>query len=355
MEAKVKSIFDADKLFDKLVVNALDFLRHASDELEKQPKYSVVHFCTGLELFLKARLMCEHWSLVVVKIDEADYKKFEKGDFQSVSITQALERLKKIAGETFSKDEEKAYHEVRNHRNQVMHFFPVKTTPRRNEEETSSIVAEQCLAWHFLDIRLQSIWSDQFGKYSMELRSIREKIHKNRSYLKFKFNRYKPHIDAIKADGAEIIDCDICDFTSVEVKKQIEPLCFKHCYVCENAFLLIRVECPECQTPVFLDSGDGENCTNCDNVIDLKVLLSLYGPDEDPKEESETAYCEDCGYNSDKTVIPWADQFLCLNCLDTFFRIEQCGYCHERVAGINYVDSIVFGCMLCRNAINWDS
>ena len=32
------------KLLDDLVKNALDFLAHASEEIKKSPKYSMIHF-----------------------------------------------------------------------------------------------------------------------------------------------------------------------------------------------------------------------------------------------------------------------------------------------------------------------
>jgi hypothetical protein len=53
-----------EDFFDSVVDNAIDFLRQALDELETKPKYSVIHFCASIELFLKARLMLEHWSLI---------------------------------------------------------------------------------------------------------------------------------------------------------------------------------------------------------------------------------------------------------------------------------------------------
>ena len=52
-------------MFNRLVENAFDFLFKAISEIEGQPKYSVIHFYAAVELFVKARLMKEHWSLVI--------------------------------------------------------------------------------------------------------------------------------------------------------------------------------------------------------------------------------------------------------------------------------------------------
>jgi hypothetical protein len=82
--------------FDSLVANALDFLRRAIDEVKDHPKYSVIHFCAGIEQLLKARLLHEHWSLVVTKPGETSKQKFNSGEFESVTMKQCFERLEKV-------------------------------------------------------------------------------------------------------------------------------------------------------------------------------------------------------------------------------------------------------------------
>ena len=76
-------------MFNRLVENALDFLFEAISEIKEQPKYSVIHFYAAVELFVKARLMNEHWTLVITKRQEPDWDKFVAGDFQSVSLDEA--------------------------------------------------------------------------------------------------------------------------------------------------------------------------------------------------------------------------------------------------------------------------
>lgn len=81
-------------LIGRLVENALDFLHHAIENLERFPKLSIINFYTAVELFLKARLLHEHWSLVVAK--DPDWDKFISGDFVSVSFEDACGRLSRI-------------------------------------------------------------------------------------------------------------------------------------------------------------------------------------------------------------------------------------------------------------------
>lgn len=50
--------------FVNLVGNGFDFLKKSMQEFDKEPKFSVIHFYSALELFLKARFpLREHWTL----------------------------------------------------------------------------------------------------------------------------------------------------------------------------------------------------------------------------------------------------------------------------------------------------
>lgn len=85
------------EMFDQLVENAIDFLSHSLEELEEKPKYSVINFCVAIELFLKARLLLEHWSLVIEDPQNANITKFLSGEFKTVGIDDAIQRLEGIA------------------------------------------------------------------------------------------------------------------------------------------------------------------------------------------------------------------------------------------------------------------
>lgn len=78
--------------FDNLVRNGIDFLEKAMSQLESDPKHSVINFYTAVEIFLKAPLVHEHWTLVVFDRD-LNRQKYEAGDFLSVSFEDACTRL----------------------------------------------------------------------------------------------------------------------------------------------------------------------------------------------------------------------------------------------------------------------
>ena len=91
-------------IFDSLTRNAFDFLERGISEFDKSPKYSVIHFCAAVEMLLKARLMKEHWSLIVSKPDQANLAKFMAGDFSSVTLEDARARIRDVAGEDIGDD-----------------------------------------------------------------------------------------------------------------------------------------------------------------------------------------------------------------------------------------------------------
>jgi len=70
-----------EELFDALVRNALGFVNTSIDHLQQQPKNAIVDLYTAIELFLKARLMKEHWTLMLAKPETGDLQNLAVGDF----------------------------------------------------------------------------------------------------------------------------------------------------------------------------------------------------------------------------------------------------------------------------------
>lgn len=86
----------SDHGFQQLTENAFDFLRKALAELTTDHKHSVINFYSAVELLLKARLLREHWTLVLAR--ETGKANFEAGDFQSVTFEMACTRLDQVVG-----------------------------------------------------------------------------------------------------------------------------------------------------------------------------------------------------------------------------------------------------------------
>lgn len=101
--------------------------------LGKAGQILVIHFYTAVELFLKARLLAEHWSLVVAKRQDPDLTRFELGDFQSVTLDEAADKLDKVLQSPLSSAELSQFRNMAKHRNRMVHFFhEVATFKARN-------------------------------------------------------------------------------------------------------------------------------------------------------------------------------------------------------------------------------
>lgn len=332
------------ELFDKVVLNALDFLRRAAIELETLPKYSGVHFYAGLELFFKARLMREHWSLIVLNPEEASLQKLQLGEFKSVTLDNAVKRLRNVCGESFSNQEIDSYTRIRSRRNRVVHFFDVATQPTPLELE--ELVIEQCRAWYFLDNRLRHEWLKHFQAHKTELKKLGKTIHRNRNFLAAKFKEVGPHIKKAEAEGATFLECVTCGYPAAQLLEEEAPILFKTpCLVCESKWRAIRVPCPHCASPVSIMDVDATPCPKCKTAITIDYLITKYGPDQ--------AFCMSCEFPASRTVIKLNDRFLCLNCAATFKEIISCEGCTEIIAGLDEYDTALHGCLFCDGRPGW--
>jgi hypothetical protein len=155
-----------EDIFESLTRNAFDFLERGIAEFDASPKYSVIHFCAAVEMLLKARLMKEHWSLIVSKPEQASLAKFMAGDFISVTMDEARQRLREIAGEDISADAFASFRTLANHRNKMIHFFHAGLDG--DEKAKAQIVGEQCRSWFHLH-RLFKQWGPLFHDFAAEI------------------------------------------------------------------------------------------------------------------------------------------------------------------------------------------
>lgn len=147
-------------MLDSLVRNALDFLRRSVDELKDNPKY--IDFCTAIELFLKARLLLEHWALIYEDPKKANLNGFLRGDFTSVGMEAAIKRLREVVNLRISKDAERAFNGIRQHRNKLVHFFHPTYTSELVGTSVEDVAAEQCKGWFHLYPLLKDWWREGF-------------------------------------------------------------------------------------------------------------------------------------------------------------------------------------------------
>ena len=171
-------------LLERLIVNAMDFLNRSIDEFNEHPKFSVIHFHTAVELFIKARLMAEHWSLVVSKRKDADWDKFVEGDFISVTLDEAVNKLNNIVRSGFNEQEIETFKRLNTHRNKFVHFMHISDFAEGKESLRTEIATQQLTAWYYLYNALTVRWSDEFSHWSDDLEKIDKKLRKLQDYLR---------------------------------------------------------------------------------------------------------------------------------------------------------------------------
>jgi hypothetical protein len=206
--------------FDSLTENAFDFLRQALTQLSTNPKYSLINFYTGLELILKARLLHEHWALVVSKPERASRVKFQEGDFQSVNLEECIMRLQEICGESLL-SEKKCFDTIRKHRNRLVHFFHPSYIGKKARKAASEVAVEQFVGWMLISRLLTDQWSVQFANYSKSISELNRLIHKNRGFLEFKYNTVKSELDKYKKSGRTIATCPSCRYPSAQLRETL--------------------------------------------------------------------------------------------------------------------------------------
>lgn len=223
--------------FNLIVTNALDFLERAVSELNDSPKYSVINFYSAVELLVKAKLLLEHWSLIVEKPHEATITRFNEGDFASVGLHESLKRLKNIADETLTNEAIKSFDALRKHRNKLVHFSNPEYFSPHDEHTLTGILVEQCRVWFYLHEILTDYWSENFSEYLSDIDDFDRSMRKNTEYLKTKYDLIEQKINTDLIKGAEYIECSFCHF--VAVKADSTP---QTCLVCRSLNTLKNTE-----------------------------------------------------------------------------------------------------------------
>lgn len=340
--------------FGNLVDNAFDFLDKAGREFETEPKYSVIHFYAALELFIKARLLHEHWTLVLTKPENADLVKFQKGEFHSVSLTDAQKRLTSIIQQGLTADELECFLELGGHRNRMVHFF--HKDHRAKKSDIEEIVSQQCRGWFYLHRVLTQRWKVVFAGYQAKIAAYDKSMRKQRQYLEAKFFSLKSDIAAAKKSGAIFHICQSCGHRSLQEEESEAPEVLEFtCWVCDFAANGVEIECPGCHAEQTLIGEGWHRCSECDKAIEPDDVKSFLTEDvvldKDDLMEGYEANCATCdGYHS---VIRLGEKWFCTNCFDMCDGVVECGWCNDLNTG-DMEFSYSAGCNHCDGRMGWE-
>lgn len=338
----------AARHFDSLTRNAFDFLERGIAEFDKSPKYSVIHFCAAVEMLLKARLMQEHWSLIVSKPDQANLAQFMAGDFKSVTLEEARARIRDVAGEDIDDDGFKSFLTLAKDRNKMVHFFHNGLDADVAAKE--KIVAEQCRAWFHLH-RLLNRWEAYFDDFRSEIAQADRAMKQHRNYLAAKFNALKADLDALRKAGNAPQDCHACGFKAAIPDALDDQIASVRCRVCDHVENQVELDCPHCGEPIVIANEGYATCGHCEEPIEPGYLVDALSDPADAyramKHGDDSAGPANCGRcDGQHTVTKRADRCFCTSCFNISNRIGQCQWCGEYSTG-DMEHSYANGCGQC--------
>ena len=352
---KVQKNMDTKEIFDSLVSNAIDFMTKSLQEIKEHPKSSVVNFFSSIELFFKARLLKEHWSLILKRPDKANISSFLEGEFQSIGINDTIKRLKNIAKESFSKDEVTCFEELRTHRNKLVHFFNPKYVEKPDDDTIYDIISEQCKGWFYLHRLLCSKWVDHFSDYKAKINDLNKLMQSHREFLRAKYEALQPAIAKDKDKGVCFLNCLSCGFESAREDELYDPLVEHECLVCGSYEKKLKIPCPNCDQNIYIDDYAEGSCDNCGYKVNLEYILEKYGPDTSTKDfftEPTLGYCHWCE-RLEESVVYLGDELICLSCLEPHSSMGQCEWCGSMSTG-DLSGSYYSGCTMCDGKHGWE-
>lgn len=347
-----------EEMFSRLVENAFDFLFKAISEIEAQPKYSVIHFYSAVELFIKARLMREHWSLVISQRQEADWDKFITGDFQSVTLTEAANKLKKVVRSGLSKAELDAFKEVANDRNKMVHFFHEAHSEEEIGKFKRNIIKKQLKAWFFLHQLLIAKWENEFSSWNEKIAKLDEELRKLHEFLQVIFDNLTQQIMENKTKGIQYDECPSCGFEAQELYEVKNTIYEAKCLVCSLTEKGLNITCPDCSETVILKEEGFGQCKSCGNHLepeDVAGTLIDSGAAHIAVKDGDDSWgvgnCGECdGYHS--VVLTENHEWVCASCFEVFESLTTCSWCNEFNTG-NMENSYVAGCNHCEGMAGW--
>lgn len=204
--------------FKLVVENVIYFFSTSIDNVQRDPKSSIIDMYTAIELLFKARLMNEHWSLIIEKPELADFKKFELGDFKSVSFIQAHKRLNQICGEEFNMSAIENFTKLGMHRNQIVHFAH---TNFKNDKV--DVVIELWASWFYVYELVNEQWSEFFKEFKHKFTLIDTNVQKYKPYLEGVLKIKEKDISIQLKKGNTITNCPSCSLESALILKD-EPI-----------------------------------------------------------------------------------------------------------------------------------
>ncbi|HEX3038221.1 MAG TPA: hypothetical protein VHO94_04420 [Oscillospiraceae bacterium] len=279
-------------------VNNLILINEQNIEAEEQrrlAKYTLLHFSSGIELVLKYRLLCEHWTYIFSDMNKANKSAFESGDFKSVDSTTIIERLENLCGINISDNDKQILKRIRTARNKMEHFTLVES-----HQYFEAIVHKGLSV--LLNIIAQYFDISQFAEEENEMFSA----------LKSELIRFDKHYNEMKAIAtAEILQ--------IALQDDVLP-----CPACgEQYFVSTSISDMKCCFCGHIEYNAEEAATNyMENILGISAYASIKDGDSFPVYD-----CPECGSNSFLYNIK-NKEWICFSCR-TKYSEQEISFCEE--------------------------
>ncbi len=357
----MKSSPRTDKLkvqLSNLIDNAFDFLYQAVQDFENKPKYSIIHFHASMELFLKARLMSDHWSLIVTREDKPNWSKFNNGDFRSVALSESIVLLEEVVGTKMPEKLRKGLEGLGKHRNKHVHFFHKDQSTESSDAWKASIAQEQLRIWYYMYEILKRDWIETFSGFISEIENVHDSLRKQREFLQVVFDEKQKEFEILKKRGVILQNCPSCGYLALMPEASLSQVQSFQCLVCNAISTSVEIRCPQCENPVTFSNEGFSECEVCKKQFSPDDLADSLAEDldlknrNDPYEQNPLGNCANCDGCS--TIVPLREgRYFCTSCFEEFDEIFLCDWCNEMTTRETTASSIM-GCSHCDGSSNYD-
>ena len=324
-----------------ILINSLRFLLEGIQQIDTNPRQSIVSFWTGVELFIKSLLIEEHWSLIVKDTKNIDHENFENGDFVSIDFQHSISLIENIFNVTLDKKTRTAFDMLRKHRNKIIHFTNPQIT-NKTAFELCDIFVEMGNVWDELQgLMLPAIDIEGTNEIPNLYNKITTAIDSHKVILEGKYQHvYEIKLRHLKSD--DILTCESCNYKAVVLSPVNSILYQTKCLVCNNETDSLRVNCKNCNNVNYLAKSNTA-CSSCHEQIDA---ISYMICNDDINSRHPTATCHRCGC---KSVVNIESIWFCLDCF-SYHTVSVCDRCGSSVTHSTRT-SHLDGCICCEGSM----
>ncbi|MGW1506120.1 hypothetical protein ACWCQW_48055 [Streptomyces mirabilis] len=317
------------------IANGIDYLQSVVNHLAGEPtvwdlKYAVLHLQSATEVLLKARLQQEHWSLVLKDPGRADHARFRNAEFESCGTTEAISRLRGIAGIAFPETDTKEIAQLAKWRNALQHYGL-----------SVAALAVESRAAQVLDILLRFVTEHLVPGLSGEeadfadegIYAVRSRLTEIQAFIKTRMDRLRPELERY-ADRT--ITCPECSQPALPLAID-GPL---SCRFCEETWAspeqlaghYARIVLDPDACADYENGGDGplaRVCPDCGSELLVLEARTAAAPDR------PSPLCFSCGnsyealvaceYDCGSVVVPTKDgrRDLCPMCFEHAYGFDK--------------------------------